>query len=775
MTDLAGHMINERYRFDAHLGEGSFSKVYRVHDMRRNVDLAAKVLKAEIAETPESLARFRREGEVLARLQHPNIVRYYDLVETDDLVFILMDYIPGQTLQLMMHRLGRPMTVNEVFGYLKPLTAALHFAHGEGIIHRDLKPGNILIHENKSLLVTDFGIAQILDDAGNVVTNTNFGTPLYMAPEQILNDTISPATDIYGLGVILFQMLTGSVPFAGNSSTAIGSTPSQRVAYEHLHIEAPFPRNFEPSIPIAVEEVVLHCLAKQPYRRPASVRDVYNELAEAVGADPSDLTPLPPIVEQDRPDITLPEISQFVKLTPIEENNDKTQETSGTPSIEMQEDETAEAIFPKEVIDGQPNTQEHAYYKRVPQFLPPDEVSIASPTPPGIEIPKTPTQQNKVATGSMVLPRRRQRGTFATVMMVSGVLLVLLSCVALSAYMGDVIGGSDNTPSAGLDGIPTITPEERNTASLAVILPTPTSTLSQPATGLPTNTQTNTSNISDGFIVYASHRAGNLDLYITDPDGTLESRYPLTTDENLNETGPSVSPDGEQIAFYGYPINSDDADIYIMNSDGTGVQNLTDSPDEDDRYVSWSPNGEYLVFHSNRREGRSDDPRDYEIYTYALETGAIKQLTDNVVNDFGPDWSPNGQQIAYYSFEDGWHLYVMDVSTQESIRLTSGDIEARFPTWSPDGTQLVFHVTNGDFSQIYICNSDGSDVRPLMTNPGNDAFPDWSPDGTQVIFQRRLESGTVGLLRYHIEDGTLTEIGNPLNDFFPEWSAVFIP
>ncbi|PJF44647.1 MAG: serine/threonine protein kinase, partial [Phototrophicales bacterium] len=128
MTELAGHMIHERYRFDIHLGEGTFSKVYRVHDMRRNVDLAAKVLKADVADNPEFLERFRREGQVLSRLQHPHIVRYYDLIETDEIVFILMDYIPGQTLQSYFHHLGRPMTVDEVFNYLKPLTAALHYA-----------------------------------------------------------------------------------------------------------------------------------------------------------------------------------------------------------------------------------------------------------------------------------------------------------------------------------------------------------------------------------------------------------------------------------------------------------------------------------------------------------------------------------------------------------------------------------------------------------------------------------------------------------------------
>jgi serine/threonine protein kinase len=165
MSDLTGSTISDRYRFDIRLGEGTFAQVYRVHDIRRNVDLAAKVLRADVAHEPTFLERFRREGEVLARLQHPNIVRYYDLVETDMAVFILMDYVPGETLQVRLYNISRPMTVREVFALLKPLTAALHFAHGEGVIHRDLKPANILLHENGNLLVSDFGIARLLDDA----------------------------------------------------------------------------------------------------------------------------------------------------------------------------------------------------------------------------------------------------------------------------------------------------------------------------------------------------------------------------------------------------------------------------------------------------------------------------------------------------------------------------------------------------------------------------------------------------------------------------------
>ncbi|PJF40889.1 MAG: hypothetical protein CUN55_12235 [Phototrophicales bacterium] len=574
-----------------------------------------------------------------------------------------------------------------------------------------------------------------------------------MAPEQILNETISPATDIYALGVILYQLLTGVVPFAGTTPVAIGNTPSQRIAYEHLHIQPPFPRNHIATIPLAVEEVILRCLAKHPLRRPASVRDVYDEFAEAIGAEPSDLTPLPPSQQGTPPDITLPEISQFVKLVevndPHQSNSDKTQETNGVRRIALNEEETAEAIFPPEVLEGHASTVVSGRYARVPQYLSPDEVSIMNPTPPGVVIPKVSSAQKQ---RSITYTRQHHCNI---ILMVIGFALILISFLALLAYMSGFIGDSGDD-SAVVRNIPTITPIEE-------VPP-----LEQP---LPETTLVNEIPLyNEGLIIYASHRTGNLDIYVTDPNATLGSRLQLTTNAALNETGPAVSPDGRQIAFYAAPINSDDHDIYIMNINGTNIQNLTNTPDEDERYVSWSPDGTQLVFHSNRRTSVDSIERDYELYLYDLQSGNIQQLTDNTVNDFGPDWSPDGTKIAYYSYDNGWHIYVMDLIEGTITQLTPDNLEARFPTWSPDGTQIAFHVTNGDMAQIYFMNADGSNIRPLMQNPGNDSFPDWSPDGSQIVFQRRNEDGVYGLYRYRIIDGLLLPIGNPLGDFFPDWT-----
>lgn len=281
--DLIGRTLAGRYRFDALVGEGSFAQIYRVTDLNRRVPLAAKVLRRDIAHERAFLERFRREAAVLARLQHPHIVRYYDIVEADDVVFILTDYIAGETLQTVLFRRAAPLSPLETLEYLQPLAAALHFAHSEGVIHRDLKPANILIDPHGQLYVTDFGIARIISEASTLTVDTTLGTPHYMSPEQILAGEVTAAADIYALGVLLYQMLTGRLPFTGDSPAAQGSSTAVRIVYEHLHVPPAPPRAVNPSISPEIERVILRCLEKDPAQRFPSVSAVYTALSEAIG------------------------------------------------------------------------------------------------------------------------------------------------------------------------------------------------------------------------------------------------------------------------------------------------------------------------------------------------------------------------------------------------------------------------------------------------------------------------------------------------------------
>lgn len=726
--DLTGRIIANRYSFDIRLGEGTFARVYRVHDTRRNVDLAAKVLRQDIALEPTILERFRREGEVLSRLQHPNIVRYYDLIENEDTVFILMDYVPGETLQAKLYKAGRPFTVREVFDYLKPLTAALHFAHGEGVIHRDLKPGNILIHENGNLLVTDFGIARLLNDSTFASTiGQAMGTPLYMAPEQITSGTITAATDVYALGVILYQLLSGVVPFSGNHPSAQGSSVSERITFEHLHVPPTPLRAMQSGFPEAVDQVVIRCLAKDIAHRPATVREVYDDLAEALGAAPSDFTPPAkdtPILPAPN-HLQLPEVSQFIQheSRPLQAH-------------------TIEAAAPQTLVAPPPITPALSPTPSSQPIIPIQEAT----TPPRLRWHPTKPQGPRIAPFTIL-----------------GIVLVVFSCLALVAY-----ALSDGSPKqATTEPNPTINLGNPTVTTQAIGDETPNNTA--------TKSQTPSAYSTDGYIAYASSRYGSLNIFITDVTAN-RLRQQLTTDD-LNQTGPAWSPSGRQIAFYAYEDLAGNADIYLMDADGKNIVNLTNSPDANDRYVAWSPDGKKLIFHSNR-PGELDGSRDYELYIYTLATGTLTQITRNNVDDLGPDWSLDGQLITFHSYEAGkYRIFSIRPDGTDRQQITPDDMDnAYFPTWSPDGQTIAFHVNHTTHTQIFLMDANGSNVRPLMQVSVDDRFPDWSPDGKSIIFQRQQANDqgvqVYGLYFYVIETEELFSIGTPLGDFLPDWGLV---
>ncbi|MBI5930882.1 MAG: serine/threonine-protein kinase [Chloroflexi bacterium] len=764
--ELLGQTIASHYRFDAHMGEGTFARVYRVHDTRRSVDLAAKVLRPEIAHDPHLVKRFRREGEVLSRLQHPNIVRYYDLVEADGLVFILMDYVPGETLQTTLYNLGRPLTPYESLEFLKPLTAGLNFAHNENVIHRDLKPANILLHRNGSLFVTDFGIARLLDDPGMLSTlGLAMGTPIYMAPEQILDDGITPATDIYSLGVILYQMLTGLVPFGGQHPAAQGATVSEKITYEHLYI-APAPmRRHEARIPDAVDEVVLQCLAKKPSSRPKSARTVYEAMAEALGAPPLETDSI--VSASSLPqEIRLPEVSQFVKPPDMEEphntDTDDTEPVIAVLDISQPILEKTSLSLPSEkstTHSHRPSNQEVTVIATPKLGF---DTYIASPRPansPTLPSFTPPTTPNTQFTTPAPIENRTPKNSPNYWMwgVVTGA-LILFSCAALAIYImgpfgdGDVVEENTETEEA----FPSVTPMPITPGTDAPN--TPNSGIVPPTISV---------DKSDQKIAFASRRSGNLDIYTINPDGSGVQQ--ITQNADLQETGPAWSPDGTKIAFYAYEGASGNGDIYVMDADGSDIINLTNSPADDDRYVTWSPDGTRLAFHSNR-PGEVDGSRDFEIYIYSFTDEKTTQITFNDTFDLGPDWSPDGSFIAFHRLErNKYRIYAIRPDGTGGRLLSPDDLnDAYFPTWSPDGHSIAFHVDEGSFFQIYLMDADGSNVRPLMEAIFDDQFPDWSPDGLEIVFQRD-QQGLVGVYVFRLDDLSVRSVMNSLGDFLPDW------
>ena len=220
MSTLVGMQLNGRYRLDAQIGAGGMSTVYRAFDAVLERRVAVKLMHREIAADTDQLERFRREARAVAQLSHPHIVGVIDAGEEDGRPYIVFEYVEGETLKDRIRRMGR-LPIDESIAYAIEIARALSAAHARHIVHRDVKPQNVLIDEEGSAKVTDFGIARSLDEEGLTAEGRVLGTTDYVSPEQALGHAVNGQSDIYSLGVVLFEMLTGDVPFHGENQVAV--------------------------------------------------------------------------------------------------------------------------------------------------------------------------------------------------------------------------------------------------------------------------------------------------------------------------------------------------------------------------------------------------------------------------------------------------------------------------------------------------------------------------------------------------------------------------
>ena len=282
MTNLVGQVLLNRYRVDAYIDSGAMGSVFRVWDLQRSAPLAMKVLHTDLADDPVTFRRFQREANALKKLAHPHIVPFYGLHQTDEATFLLEAFIDGSTLKKVLHNAGGRLPVAQTLAYLQPVCAALGFAHANGVVHCDVKPGNVMVAQSGAVYLTDFGIARHADSA--TTTLAGAGSPAYMAPEQIRGEELTPAADVYALGVMLFELLTGQRPFQGSEAQAerAGPATAERVRYAHLNLPAPDPRSINPQIPSSLAQVILRSLEKDPARRYPSAPAFYEAAARGI-------------------------------------------------------------------------------------------------------------------------------------------------------------------------------------------------------------------------------------------------------------------------------------------------------------------------------------------------------------------------------------------------------------------------------------------------------------------------------------------------------------
>lgn len=265
----ANYTLNGRYRIIRSLGEGGMANVYLAHDLILDRDVSVKLLRLDLRDDPKTIKRFQREGLAATELVHPNIVSVYDVGEENGMQYLVMEYVKGMDLKAYIQE-HFPIPYQEVINIMEQVLSAVRVAHDHNIIHRDLKPQNILMDENGVAKITDFGIAVALSQNSLTQTNTVLGSVHYLSPEQARGGMATKQSDIYSLGIILYEMLTGTVPFKGETAVSI--------AIKHFQSEIPSVRDFDPRIPQALENVVLQATSKRPEDRYDTVKSMADDL-----------------------------------------------------------------------------------------------------------------------------------------------------------------------------------------------------------------------------------------------------------------------------------------------------------------------------------------------------------------------------------------------------------------------------------------------------------------------------------------------------------------
>jgi len=273
---IKGQKINERYEIIKLIGEGGMANVYLANDTILERNVAVKVLRGDLADDDKFVRRFQREALAASSLSHPNIVEMYDVGEDDGNFYIVMEYVEGKTLKQLLKKRGKLM-LPEVIDIMLQLTDGLAHAHDSYIIHRDIKPQNIMILDSGLVKITDFGIAMALNSAQLTQTNSVMGSVHYLPPEQASGKGSTIKSDIYSLGILMFELLTGKVPFKGENAVEI--------ALKQIKEKVPSIRKYDSDIPQSVENIIIKSTAKNQKNRYNDVREMYQDLKVALNEE----------------------------------------------------------------------------------------------------------------------------------------------------------------------------------------------------------------------------------------------------------------------------------------------------------------------------------------------------------------------------------------------------------------------------------------------------------------------------------------------------------
>jgi serine/threonine protein kinase len=636
--DAADELIGQtlgRFKILQEIGRTSMSTVYKAWFTSLEVYAAVKVLAPHLAAKPTALKSFHEEARRAASLLHSNIIHIYDVGTESGYHYFAMKYVEGQSLREKLGRRERALNVNEAIAIFRQVAAALAYAHSQGIVHLDVNPNNILLDPSGTAYLTDFGIAQV--SAEDSRPEVALGTLGYSSPEQVRREKVDERSDIFSLGVVLYQMATGQLPF--QSETILG------YRWQILHADPRPPNQINQKVPLSLERAILKALSKDPKER-------YQHLSEII-RDVGRARPTTMVLKglSQGPRAIISNVSPRLRALSLPRRD--VLAIMGGAGIGL-------LILVYVVYLALPRPMV------VPPLMPPSSptprltifagpTNNPSPSPTSTPIPPiaTPTPSGRIAfisnrDGNNEIYAMNSDGSEVT---------------RLTNNQAD-----DTSPSWSPDGRRINFVSNRDDSYEIYVMNDDGSGI----TRLTTNQYGDWGpswSPDDGRIAFVSDREGNDEIYVMNTDGSEQRNL---TNNPAEDWWPCWSPDGRWIAFVSDRDGA--SEIYVMNADGGGQTRLTSDSDYD---LAWSPDGSRIAFVSDR-DGN------WEVYVMNADGGSQRNLTSNSAKDWWPWWSPDGGRVVFVSDRDGNdEIYVMNTDGTEVINLTNNPARDLSPSWSP--------------------------------------------------------------------------------------------
>jgi len=760
-----GTIFAGRYEIIEELGKGGMGRVYRVEDKKLDQEVALKLIKHEIANDKKNIERFRNELKLARKIRHKNVCGMFDLGETEGAHFITMEYIDGEDLKSMIRMIGKLSTGKAIL-IAKQVCEGLTEAHGLGVVHRDLKPSNIMIDKFGNAKIMDFGIARSLKAKGITGTGVMIGTPEYMSPEQVEAKDIDQRSDIYSLGIIMYEMLTGNPPFEAETPFALG--------VKHKSEAPKNPMEFNPQIPDDLSKTILKCLEKEKNSRYQSAADVRSELERIEQGLPTTDRVLPKKKPFTSREITV-QFSTKKLLVPALAilclvlialmiwspwiKRDPTSNTVKRFTVNLNRDENLGgtnygnnlAISPdgKNLIyQATADNITQLYLRPIDQF---DSVSL-----PGTENAEEPffsPDGNWVGFFQAGMLKKLRIGSASPVIICKG---TPQPHGATWGIDGSIIFGG-TTP--GLTRVSDTggTPQEITT-------PNPDNN----------ETQHRFPQLLPGgkIVLFQINYAGDnnypriavlsLDKLKWKTILEEESRYPSYAPSGhiiYTQSGMlmAVPFDLQRLEISGNPfsvlesvwIPRDKPINLCFSRDGT-LAYVSQISEETENQLVWvnfegqsiQPKQELLSYEQPRisPDGKNIAmKKDYFLYAYELERNIITQLTSESDTNY-PIWSPDGKMLAFTSSWKGGggfktiHFISIDGS-KDVDEVYNSDFPIYPASWSPDGMWIAFYEINPNSQRdIWVLSLKDRTAKPIIATKNNERAPMFSPDGSFIAY-----------------------------------------